>query len=76
MHRNARLTVSGRKELCRRIEMGRPVAHVADEMGVSRATAYKWWRRWNEEGRRWAVRSQQPAATDADVHVAAARAPD
>jgi transposase InsO family protein len=50
MHRNARLTVWGRKELCRRIEGGRPVAHVADEMGVSRATAYKWWRRWVEQG--------------------------
>jgi transposase InsO family protein len=50
LHRNARLTIWGRKELCRRIETGRPVAHVADEMGVSRATAYKWWRRWLEEG--------------------------
>jgi transposase InsO family protein len=40
----------GRKELCRRIESGRPVAHVADEMGVSRATAYKWWRRFVAEG--------------------------
>lgn len=50
MHRNARLTIWGRKELCRRIETGRPVAHVADEMGVSRATAYKWWRRWLEDG--------------------------
>jgi transposase InsO family protein len=50
MHRNARLTVWGRKELCRRIQSGRPVAHVADEMGVSRATAYKWWRRWLEQG--------------------------
>ncbi len=50
MHRNARLTVWARKELCRRIDAGRPVAHVADEMGVSRATAYKWWRRWLEEG--------------------------
>lgn len=50
MHRNARLTVWGRAELCHRIDSGRPVAHVADEMGVSRATAYKWWRRWLEEG--------------------------
>jgi transposase InsO family protein len=29
---------------------GRPVAHVAAELGVSRATGYKWWRRWREEG--------------------------
>ena len=33
-----------------RIEGGRPVAHVAHEMGISRPTAYKWWRRWCEEG--------------------------
>jgi len=29
---------------------GRPVAHVAKEMGVSRATAHKWLRRFREEG--------------------------
>jgi transposase InsO family protein len=33
-----------------RIESGRPVAHVAAEMGISRPTAYKWWRRWQAEG--------------------------
>lgn len=33
-----------------RIEGGRPVAHVADETSISRPTAYKWWRRWREEG--------------------------
>src|SRR4051812_29214205 len=32
--------------LCQRIEAGRPVAHVAAEMGVSRQTAYRWWRRY------------------------------
>src|SRR6266511_329439 len=31
---------------------GRPVAHVAAEMGISRATAYKWWARWRTEGDR------------------------
>lgn len=50
MHRNARLTPAGRLTLCARIESGRPVAHVAAEMGVSRATAHKWWRRWQTEG--------------------------
>jgi transposase InsO family protein len=50
MHRNARLTPRGRLTLVERIEAGRPAAHVAAEMGVSRATAYKWWRRWREEG--------------------------
>jgi transposase InsO family protein len=50
VHANARLTIHGRKELIERICCGRPVAHVAAEMGISRATAYKWWRRWRAEG--------------------------
>jgi len=50
VHRNAPLTPQGRLRLCRRVEEGRPVAHVADEMQVSRPTAYKWWRRYCEEG--------------------------
>jgi transposase InsO family protein len=50
-HANARLTVYGRAELVRRvIEQGRPVAHVVRELNVSRATGYKWLRRWREEG--------------------------
>ncbi|MFD8484121.1 IS481 family transposase, partial [Kitasatospora sp. NPDC059673] len=49
-HRNARLTVHGRRLLVERVRAGRPVAHVAAEMGVSRATAHKWVRRWREEG--------------------------
>lgn len=50
MHRNARLTPLGRLTLIERVESGRPAAHVAAEMGVSRATAYKWLRRWRQEG--------------------------
>ncbi|HEX2038965.1 MAG TPA: IS481 family transposase [Acidimicrobiales bacterium] len=50
MHGNARLTPLGRLALVMRIESGRPVAHVAAEMAVSRPTAYKWWRRWRVEG--------------------------
>ena len=50
VHANARLTLHGRKELIARVQAGRPVAHVAAEMGISRATAYKWWRRWRHEG--------------------------
>ncbi|MEU9751500.1 IS481 family transposase, partial [Streptomyces niveus] len=49
-HRNARLTVFGRRLLVERVRSGRPVAHVAAEMGVSRATAYKWMSRWRAEG--------------------------
>jgi transposase InsO family protein len=49
-HRNARLTVHGRTLLIQRVLSGRPVAHVAAELGVSRATGYKWWARWRTEG--------------------------
>jgi transposase InsO family protein len=35
--------------LIERIQTGRPVAHVADELGISRATAYKWWARYRSE---------------------------
>lgn len=49
-HRNARLTVHGRRLLVERVESGRPLAHVAAEMGVSRTTAHKWVRRWRQEG--------------------------
>ncbi len=45
MHANVRLTLRDRLTLVLRIESGRAVAHVADEMGISRPTAYKWWRR-------------------------------
>lgn len=50
-HANARLTVHGRAEVVRRVvEQGRrPVAHVAKELNVSRATGYKWVRRWRAE---------------------------
>ncbi|WHX17937.1 IS481 family transposase [Streptomyces malaysiensis subsp. malaysiensis] len=49
-HRNARLTVYGRQLLVERVRSGRPIAHVAAEMGISRVTAHKWLRRWRAEG--------------------------
>lgn len=50
MHRNARLTPWGRRELVRRIEGGMTVASAAASMNVSRQCAHKWWRRWQDEG--------------------------
>jgi transposase InsO family protein len=61
MHANARLTPVGRRTLIDRILEGRPVAHVAAEMGISRPTAYKWWRRFAADGYEGLVdRSSRP----------------
>jgi transposase InsO family protein len=50
-HRNVRLNVRGRSLLVERVlSMGRPVAHVAKELGVSRQCAHRWIRRYREEG--------------------------
>ncbi|WP_460772331.1 IS481 family transposase [Microbacterium sp. GXF7504] len=49
-HGNARLAPAGRLILVQRIQSGRAVAHVAAEMGISRTTAWRWWRRFREEG--------------------------
>jgi transposase InsO family protein len=50
VHRNARLTPTGRLLLCQRIEAGWPVAHAAKSMGISRDRAYVWWNRYRAEG--------------------------
>jgi transposase InsO family protein len=50
-HRNARLTVHGRRLLVRRVrEQGMPVAHVARAMGVSRQCAHRWLARFEAKG--------------------------
>jgi len=49
-HAKPRLSTFSRLLLVQRVLSGRPVAHVAKEMGVSRATAHKWLRRFREEG--------------------------
>ena len=50
-HSNARLTVHARRLLVRRVLEGRwPAVRAAEAMGVSRATAYKWLRRYRLEG--------------------------
>ena len=49
-HVNARLTVHGRLLIVDRVAAGRPVAHIAAELGVSRQTAYRWVRRFRAEG--------------------------
>jgi transposase InsO family protein len=50
-HGKAKLTVLGRLLLVQRIESeGWSPASAAEAQGVSRATAYKWLRRWRDEG--------------------------
>ena len=50
-HRNARLTIHGRRLLVERIRgEGQAVAHVAKAMGVSRQCAHRWLARFDAEG--------------------------
>lgn len=67
-HRNAPLTVEGRRRLVQRCR-ARPIAHVAAEMGISRATASKWVNRYKRFGDvglldRSSTPLRQPSATD------------
>ena len=51
MHANARLTVHGRVLLVRRVRTeGRPISHVARELGVSRQCAARWVTRYDHHG--------------------------
>lgn len=66
-HRNAPLTPEGRTRLIERCRT-RPIAHVAAEMGISRATASKWVNRYKQFGElglvdRSSTPHRQPTAT-------------
>ena len=49
-HANARTTVHARRLMVSRVAAGWPAAHVAEQLGVSRATVHKWVRRFAEGG--------------------------
>ena len=50
-HPSARLTVFSRQLLVKRVVIdGWPVATVAEQLGISRATGYKWVRRYRADG--------------------------
>jgi transposase InsO family protein len=72
-HRNARLNVRGRVLLVERVlGLGRPVAHVAKELGVSRQCAHRWVGRFRREGAgglhdRSARPRRSPTRTSAEV---------
>ena len=70
-HRNAPLSIQGRRRLVERYRT-RAIAHVAAEMGISRACASKWvnrWRRYGEVGLldRPSTPHRQPTATPSEV---------
>lgn len=70
-HRNAPLTIEGRRRLIERCKT-RPISHVAAEMGISRACASKWVNRWRKHGEvdlqdRSSTPHRQPTATQPDV---------
>ena len=67
-HPRARLTVFGRQLLVTRVKAGWPAAHVAEQLGISRATAYKWLRRYRAEGD---CRARGPRAHDRTARRAA-----
>src|SRR5947209_20576282 len=49
-HANARTNLFARKLMVQRVAAGWPAAHVAEQLGVSRATVHKWVRRFAEGG--------------------------
>ena len=70
-HRNARLTVHGRRLLVERVQQGMPVSHVAKAMGISRQCAHRWVSRFASEGEvglhdRSSRPSSMPQRTPAD----------
>ena len=77
-----RLSVFSRQLLVHRVlDQGWPAAHVAEQLGISRATAYKWVRRYRTEGEAGLVdrssrpqRSPRRLAEDVEARVLAARA--
>ena len=74
-HANARLTPHGRWLLVSRVLAGRPVAHVAKELGVSRQCAHRWVNRFRAEGRagsqdRSSASRNRPRRTSAELEAA------
>jgi transposase InsO family protein len=49
-HPNSPLTPEGRRRLCEWVDAGRPIAHVAEEAGISRQCLAKWYARWQQFG--------------------------
>jgi transposase InsO family protein len=60
-HANARTNLFARRLIVERVAAGWPAAHVAEQLGISRATVYKWLRRHAQGGQAaLADRSSRP----------------
>lgn len=60
-HANARTNLFARRLIVERVAAGWPPAHVAEQLGISRATVYKWLRRFEQGGEEaLADRSSRP----------------
>ena len=71
LHKNARITPSGRMLLVGRILGGMPVTRAAEAAGVSRRTAFKWKRRFRQAGEAALVdRSSRPVRIARQTHPA------
>ncbi|MHA7662311.1 IS481 family transposase [Mycolicibacterium sp. HS_4_1] len=80
-HANARTNLFARRLIVERVAAGWPPAHVAEQLGISRSTVYKWLRRYAEGGEaaladRSSRPNHMPRRTSAQVEkkVLAARA--
>jgi len=72
MHGRPRLSSYGRQLVVERLQSGRSAGVVAEELGVSRATVYKWWRRFQVEGEKGLVdRSSRPQSSPSRLSAAA-----
>jgi transposase len=49
-HANDRTNLSARRLIVQHVPAGWPAAHVADQLGISRATVHKWVRRHAQGG--------------------------
>jgi transposase InsO family protein len=72
VHADARTNLFARRLMVERVAAGWPAAHVAEQLGVSRATVHKWLRRYAEAGEagladRSSRPQRMPARTPAKV---------
>ena len=74
VHKNAPLTPAGREAMVKRIEGGEQVRQVARELGISERTAFKWLKRYRQEGQAGLLdRSSRPHRSPLSISAAKRR---